>query len=184
MSRKPTKERTSNKSVKAQEDSSKIHKLCDEGSLTKVQKYIETLSDEELTAKLSTRKGVFGYTPLHLAVAGGHTDVLDYLLSKCSKELVNCRANSGYTPLHLAASSGHKESIKTLLDHGANIAALDEYKKTPKQSAELSSKASIVRLLRSEGKLKNIIPCPHNKCKKTIYRFKVSKDASPKEFAT
>ena len=146
--RKTAKEKTSNK---AQEDSSKVHKLCDEGNLVKVKKYIETLSDEELIAKLSTRKGVFGYTPLHLAVAGGHTEVLEYLLSKCSKELVNCTANSGYTPLHLAASSGHRNSIKTLLKHGANIGALDEYKKSPKQSAELSSKSSIVRLLRSEG---------------------------------
>ncbi len=146
-------DRTTNKSTKNLDDTSKLHSQCEIGNLAGVKQLIEKLSEEEITAKLSTRKGVFGYTPLHLAVAGGHIDVLNYLLAKIDQrlELVNCKANSGYTPLHLAASSGHKNCIKILLARGANISALDEYKKTPKQSAELSSKASIVRLLRSEG---------------------------------
>ena len=144
--------------TKTQDDTSKLHSLCQVGNISGVQQYIDKLTHEEVAAKLSTRKGVFGYTPLHLAVAGGHIEVLNYLLSKITKsELVNCKANSGYTPLHLAASSGHRNCIKALLTHGANISAADEYKKTPKQSAELSSKSSIVRLLRSEGEIVYII---------------------------
>jgi len=146
--------RFNSKKDRGQEDAAKLHRLCDVGILNEVKKYVETLSEDEFAAKLVTRKGVFGYTPLHLAVAGGHTKVLDYLLGKCPKKLANCKANSGYTPLHIAASSGHKQSIKILLSHGAHITATDEYGKTPKQSAELSSKQSIVRLLRSEGKMK------------------------------
>ncbi len=153
---KKSERSSNNKSAKNQDDTSKLHSQCEIGNLAGVEQLIEKLSEEEIIAKLSTRKGVFGYTPLHLAVAGGHIDVLNYLLMKISKlELVNCKANSGYTPLHLAASSGHKNCIKILLASGANISALDEYKKTPKQSAELSSKASIVRLLRSEGEFTN-----------------------------
>ncbi len=132
-------------------DDAKLHKLCHDGNLTRVKKFVEKLSDDDLAEKLWNKKGVFGYTPLHEAVASGKAEVLDYVLKKTGNAHVNCRANSGYTPLHLAASSGHKDCVKALLNHGADIGILDEYGKTPKQTAELSSKGSIVRLLRSEG---------------------------------
>ena len=133
------------------QDDSKLHKLCHDGKIAKVKEFVEKLDDKALAEKLANRKGVFGYTPLHEAVASGRADVLDYLLEKTKNTHVNCRANSGYTPLHLAASSGHVECVKKLLEHSADISITDEYGKTPKQTAELSSKASIVRLLRSEG---------------------------------
>ena len=133
------------------QDDSKLHKLCHEGNLKRVTNFVEKLDDKSLAEKLANRKGVFGYTPLHEAVASGKADVLDYLLKRTKDAHVNCRANSGYTPLHLAASSGHGLCVKKLLEHSADISITDEYGKTPKQTAELSSKASIVRLLRSEG---------------------------------
>lgn len=133
-------------------DDAKLHKLCHEGNLNKVRDFVQRLDDQTLAEKLANRKGVFGYTPLHEAVASGKADVLDYLLKRTKDAHVNCRANSGYTPLHLAASSGHWDCVKTLLDHTADISIADEYGKTPKQTAELSSKASIVRLLICEGK--------------------------------
>ncbi len=128
-----------------------LHKLCRDGKIMKVREFVEKLDDKSLVEKLANRIGVFGYTPLHEAVASGRADVLDYLLEKTKNTHVNCRANSGYTPLHLAASSGHVECVKKLLEHSADISITDEYGKTPKQTAELSSKASIVRLLRIEG---------------------------------
>ena len=132
-------------------DDPNLHKLCRDGNLKKIKEYVEKLDKPQLVEKLANRKGVFGYTPLHEAVASGRTDVLDYLLEKINNAHVNCRANSGYTPLHLAASSGHRQCVKKLLEHSADIFITDEYGKTPKQSAELSSKTSIVRLLKSEG---------------------------------
>lgn len=131
-------------------DDARLHKLCQEGNQKKVMQYVNAITDSKtLEDKLANRKGVFGYTPLHEAVASGHGKVLDFLLSKAGD--VNCRANSGYTPLHLAASSGHADCVRVLLKHNADISMTDEYGKTPKQTAELSSKNSIVRLLRSEG---------------------------------
>ena len=130
----------------------KLHKLCYEGNINKVKEFIEKLGEDELAEKLSIRKGVFGYTPLHEAVASGKAYVLDYVLCRTENAHVNCRANRGhYTPLHLAAKNGHRDCVKTLLEHGADIAVIDKDGKTPKERAELSSKRSIVQLLQSEG---------------------------------
>lgn len=133
-------------------DDSKLHKLCQDGNYRKVTEFVSSVSDAKaLEDRLANRKGVFGYTPLHEAVASGHHKVLDFLLGRAGDGHVNCRANSGYTPLHLAASSGHGECVRVLLRHNADISVTDEYGKTPKQTAELSSKNSIVLILRSAG---------------------------------
>ena len=132
-------------------DDSKLHKLCHDGNLKKIKTFVEDIDSQLLGDKLANRKGVFGYTPLHEAVASGKPEVLKFLLERTKNANVNCRANSGYTPLHLAASSGHGKCVRELLEHGADIGCTDEYGKTPKQTAELSSKSSIVKLLKSEG---------------------------------
>ena len=102
---------------------------------------------EELTSK----KGEFNSTPIHEAVISGKADILDYLLEKSNNANVNCQTRSGYTPLHLAASLGHEKCARTLLRHNADISITDERGKVPKQTAELSRRAKIARLLRSEG---------------------------------
>ena len=56
----------------------------------------------------------------------------------------------------MAASAGHIDCVKVLVGCGADISLIDEYGKTPKQTAELSSKKVIVRFLKSEG-MDNII---------------------------
>lgn len=59
-------------------------------------------------------------TPIHMAAANGHLEVLDYLLSIVSKEdaktLVNTPNESGNTPLHWAAFNGHLEVLKLMAD--------------------------------------------------------------------
>jgi leucine-rich repeat kinase 1/leucine-rich repeat kinase 2 len=133
--------------------SSTLHNLCREGNVESIKAYIDLLDDVVCLAEtwLANRKGAFGYTPLHEAVAGGKPEALKFLLDLTGNTNVNCRANSGYTPLHLAASSGHGKCVRELLNHGADISCVDEYGKTPKQTAELSSKSSIVKLLHNEG---------------------------------
>lgn len=117
--------------------------------MDKISEQLSLIPEGNIDDRLNNRRGVFGYTPLHEAVSGGHHKVLDHLLGKGGD--VNCRANSGYTPLHLAASAGHINCVKILLKHDANIILVDDYGKTPKQTAALSSKTNIVKLLRSEG---------------------------------
>ncbi|MCG8624192.1 MAG: ankyrin repeat domain-containing protein, partial [Proteobacteria bacterium] len=134
--------------------SSTLHKLCHDGNMKSIKAYVDRLDDVLcLSEMLANRKGVFGYTPLHEAVASGKPEVLRYLLDLTGNANVNCRAHSGYTPLHLAASSGHGKCVQELLTHGADISCVDEYGKTPKQTALLGSKHSIAKLLLSEGEL-------------------------------
>ena len=137
----------------AMTDDALLHKLCQVGDLDGILAYIAQLPNRAaLNDRLANRKGVFGYTPLHEAVASGHSNVLDTLLDRAGETHVNCRANSGYTPMHLAASSGHVNCVKVLLKHNADIGVMDEYGKTPKQTAELSSKVAIVRILKGAGR--------------------------------
>ena len=130
-----------------------LHRLCHKGSLADIKEYIQTLEEDQLADILQLRRGIFGYTPLHEAVASGKTDVLDYLLksSRNAKKFVDSTANDDYTPLHVAACSGHKDCAKVLLEHGANLYALNVDQKTPIQLGELSAKGGMIRLLHSEG---------------------------------
>ena len=129
-------------------DDGNVHALCKEGKYWKIEEFIKNYQ-ADLPSKLTLRRGVFGYTPIHEAVSSGHSEVLKLLLKYEGDP--NCRANSGYTPLHLAASSGHLDCVRVLLDNKADISITDEYGKTPIQTAELSSQHGAVKVLRSAG---------------------------------
>jgi leucine-rich repeat kinase 1/leucine-rich repeat kinase 2 len=132
--------------------SSTLHKLCREGNTKSIKAYVDLLDDIVcLAERLASRKGVFGYTPLHEAATNGKQETLKYLLDLTGSANVNCRTRvSGYTPLHLAASNGHSSCVRELLAHGADISCVDQYGKTPKQAA---SKHGVVKILRSAGEL-------------------------------
>ena len=132
---------------------SSLYKLCCDGNLRKLREFVDQLDENALEEGLTQKKGGFGYTPLHEAAAKGNYEVLDYLLGRTTNsKLVNYRSNNGgYTLLHVAASAGHGACVRTLLQHSADISIVDDYGHTPKQTAELSLKGNIVRLIRSEG---------------------------------
>ena len=139
------------KKMAIQDDVIKLHKLCHDGDIKKVKAYVEKLDDNVLRDMLASRKGRSGYTPLHEAVASGNADVLDYLLSRTQNAHINCQTKGGFTPLHLATSSGHILCVRILLNHSADVSIVDKHGKTAKETAKLSSRARIVRLLLSEG---------------------------------
>ena len=128
-----------------------LHKLCRIGRLDKIKEIVQNSDPHTLSVKLATQKGVFGYTVLHEAVASKNTEVLDYLLEHTEAASVNSTAKSGYTPLHMAASSGLVDSVRVLLKHDANVNSKDEYGRTPRSAARLSSKHDTEKLLFSEG---------------------------------
>ena len=135
----------------------KLHMLCHEGVFRKVKEYVDTLDQDTLKGRLTARNGVFGYTPIHEAVASRSAAVLRFLLGKAQElrvDVVNIKALNGYTPLHLATSQGDPETVVILLQYDANIHIKDDYEKTPLQTAELGQgNRVIVNALRSEGKI-------------------------------
>ena len=139
------------------DDSTDLHNLCRTGNFEKVKEYVQSMNGRTLSDRLSNKKGVFGFTPLHEAVSNGNNEILEYLLNRRIEtpryqiSPVNCKANSGYTALHLAAGNGHMDCVKTLIKHNADISILDVYKKTPKETARMNSKSAITLLLHGEG---------------------------------
>eukprot|EP00051_Salpingoeca_urceolata_P019923 m.294560 g.294560 ORF g.294560 m.294560 type:complete len:1550 (+) comp19504_c0_seq2:170-4819(+) len=61
---------------------------------------------------------------------------------------VNCRDVAGYTPLHYAASGGHQDTVALLLEHGADVNAVQPTKgQTPLHCACNSGHVAVVQRL-------------------------------------
>ena len=90
-----------------------------------------------------------GLTPLHLAAAQCHTNVLALLLNRGAD--ANCTAKDNATPLHLAAQEGCVDAVLLLLAKHANVNARDEQGRTPLKRAEAWGQDAIVNLLRERG---------------------------------
>jgi ankyrin repeat protein len=69
-----------------------------------------------------------GYTALTGAVAGGHTEVVAWLLAQGADP--NYRYAAGYSPLLTAAANGHLAIVELLLAHGADPRAVTNEGKT------------------------------------------------------
>ena len=57
-----------------------------------------------------------GYTPLHAAAKGGHTEVYEIIMAS-NLENHNPESNNGDTPLHFAAKHGHYNITKLILEN-------------------------------------------------------------------
>ncbi|KAF8777403.1 Ankyrin-3 like protein [Argiope bruennichi] len=69
------------------------------------------------------------FVPLHKAAKGGHTNVVELLITAGAK--INAKSLKGTTPLHLAAEKGHYAVALKLLQHGADINITDLNGSTP-----------------------------------------------------
>ena len=127
---------------------SPLHELCRSGNLTAVQEYVRFLEVAALKAQLGRLIGAFEHTPLHVAAGRGHSDVLEFLLSRGGD--ANYQDAVGCTPLHVAANNGNESCVKVLLKYNSDVFRTDGRGKTPKQRAKLRR---IVRLLSSAGKI-------------------------------
>ena len=87
-------------------------------------------------------------TPLHSAVAGGHTAVAELLL-KCGAD-PNVRQNGGFTPLHGAAQNGQMDMIRLLLLYGADLKIQNQKGKTALDMATEAGHNEVAEFLRLE----------------------------------
>jgi uncharacterized protein len=90
-----------------------------------------------------------GYNALTGAVAGGRTEIADWLLQNGADS--NYRYGAGYTPLLTAAANGHLEIVKLLLLHGADANAKTNDGKSAVAIAEERQHSEVVEFLRGKG---------------------------------
>ncbi|BGO89599.1 hypothetical protein NBRC10512_001550 [Rhodotorula toruloides] len=96
-----------------------------------------------------------GYWPQHLAAREGHAGVLKLLVDALKSDGLSVQDKySQATPLHHAASEGHAESVKILLAAGADVHAVDEFKRTPIHYAAWQGHIECVNLLIDHGATK------------------------------
>ena len=92
-----------------------------------------------------------GFTLLHAAAAGGHADVIEFLIAK-GFEVTATTEDDGTTPLHLAALSGHKEVAELLIANGADVNSRERYYgRTPAEFAMNGNHNEVAELLISKG---------------------------------
>lgn len=90
-----------------------------------------------------------GYTPLHHAAIGGHSDVVEVLLEKGAQ--INMTGGRGETALYLAASKGNAAVVELLATNGADVNRASSDGKTPLHKAAMAGHADTVITLLEAG---------------------------------
>jgi len=130
-------------------DLTKLLGWCRRGKLQKLQDFLETLTGD--VRPLLSRQ-LNGRSMMHEAAACGHNELLEWLL--CQGGDPNCgMSSSGGTPLHTAVSSGMTQCMQILLDHGADVFAVDSSGATAMHIAGVQSRRNILTILNSTGML-------------------------------
>jgi ankyrin repeat protein len=87
---------------------------------------------------------------VHKAAASGHCKVLELFIEYGGNINAHSKRDGG-TPMHRAASAGRVEAIATLLEAGANVAALDNVGRTPLHWAGWHAHDLVVKSLLEAG---------------------------------
>ena len=120
-----------------------LHEAAGGGAnLTIIQALIENGYD-------INEKGAFGWTPIMIAAANGHTEIVKYLLEHgADPDIANLHKR---TPLTFAARYGNIQIADLLLDYGANIDCKCSNGCTPLAMAVEHGNEEMVNFLLSNG---------------------------------
>ena len=127
-------------------DKGKFHRWCREGKYSEIVELISEGTKVQSYFKYGT--GVFGYTPIHEACVGGHSDIVKLLLKEGADPDIRC--SNRYTPLHLATVQKHDACVEILIKNGAKIEVQDNYNRTPLDLAVEKKSNRIINLLMGE----------------------------------
>ena len=89
-----------------------LHEAVKRGDLSSVKKLLKKLS--------VTTPNACKQTPMHVAAAEGHVEIIVYLYER-KKAPIDYQDRDGWTPLHCACHAGNLESIDQLLKYGADV---------------------------------------------------------------
>jgi ankyrin repeat protein len=120
-----------------------IHDAARAGDLAKIKAIVE-----KDPAQADVKDG-FGQAPLHLAAAGGHAAVVEFLVAAGAK--LNAECADGRNLLHCAASGGLVGLMERLLKAGFAVDQTDHYGRTPLFYAAEAGSARAAALLLSKG---------------------------------
>ena len=90
-------------------------------------------------------------TPLHAAVALGHTAIVQFLLEHEHAAYVNARDKRDSTPLHKASENGNLNVMQLLLSRGADVNVFDHLGDTPLHKALRFQRFDAVKFLVEGG---------------------------------
>lgn len=87
-----------------------------------------------------------GNTPLHMAAANGHLDIVDKLLQANAQHIKN---QAGNTPLHWAAANGHDQVVNLLLQKvkGIDVLSKNQFGRSALTEGFSSQKTEVVKHL-------------------------------------
>jgi len=90
-------------------------------------------------------------TPLHYAALCGLDVIVNFLMVEHVQDVDSRGFGHQSTALHLASARGHAEVVRTLLDNGADAAAVNKRKSTPLHLASSGGHTRVVRVLLEHG---------------------------------
>ena len=121
-----------------------LHKACNGGDLSLVQKLVEEPEDPEEPNDVNA-PGAGDRRPIHRAAGANHVDVVTFLIEKGA--LVDQPDKSGRTAMHWAAISGHTQVAKALVAAGGSIFTATASGMTPLHAACEGGRAEFVEYL-------------------------------------
>jgi ankyrin repeat protein len=105
----------------------RLHLACETGNLPEATRCLTaTLFSQPANINAPSSAGD---SPLHIALAKGHHDLVRFLLSKGANP--NIPAHDGNTPLHIAATHGYHDIVELLISRGAAVEQHDSHGVTP-----------------------------------------------------
>lgn len=88
-----------------------------------------------------------GWTPLHYAATGGHTQIMQWLLDEHA--YIDAESPNGTTPLMMAAQYGSAAAVQLLLDAGADANVRNQLKLSAIDFAHRSGRTDVADLIAS-----------------------------------
>ncbi|MDY6407557.1 MAG: ankyrin repeat domain-containing protein [Pseudomonadota bacterium] len=130
-----------------------LYQAADVGDLNEVEKLVKAGADVNYICEVSCQ----GWTPVMIAAANGHEQVVHYLLENGADP--NIQNRFGRAALHYVAKYNFRDIAKDLLEHGANpnLESINDVANTPVKAALLEGHIDMLKLLLSYGGDKNVV---------------------------